>query len=123
MAKIWDIQKFKSNPSALSFSRPLLISTDSAASFIAPLAVYSKKSPSPYIASIFLNEDVLDPYLDSVSVYQWDDGFDSLRRVSEEDRSTVIAFLQEAMCKPGKDYGHAVSVAGAVCGKQPEFVK
>ncbi|RDD80994.1 hypothetical protein DVJ77_14950 [Dyella tabacisoli] len=70
-----------------------------------------------------MNEDVLDPYLDSVSVYQWDDGFDSLRRVSEEDRSTVIAFLQEAMCKPGKDYGHAVSVAGAVCGKQPEFVK
>lgn len=121
--KFGDMQKFKSDPSAMSFSLPLLTSTDSAASFIAPVAVYSKKSASPYIASIFLNEDVLDPYLGSVSVYQWDDSFDSPRRVSEEDRSTVITFLQEAMCKPGKDYGHAVSVAGAICGKQPELVK
>jgi len=118
-----DRRKLLADPSATSFSRPLLVPTSQAASLVAPVYVYSRASRSPYVVAIYLNEDILDANRTNLSVYQWDGTFSLLRQVDDQDREAVLHFLQDAECPLDRKRGNAVSVAQAICGPQPELVR
>lgn len=115
--KFGDMEKFRSDRTGLTLSTGWLAPDAAAYAFINPVFIYSVKDPLPYVAIIELNEDILDPFLENVSVLRWNNTFDMLREVSKEEKIVVIAFLRKTLCESGKNRQGNI-VQRAICGKQ-----
>jgi len=84
--------------------------------FVTPVFIYAKDDPRPYVAAISIGQDVLDAKADDVVIYRWNDGFDALLQVNEQERAVVLQFLRTQHC--GKKASLPVqSVAEAVCAR------
>jgi hypothetical protein len=84
--------------------------------FVSPLFIYAKGELRPYVAAISIGQDVLDARAEDVVVYRWNDEFDALLQVGEQERTTVLQFLQMHYC--GNKVNLPVqSVAEAVCAR------
>jgi hypothetical protein len=78
--------------------------------FYAPVFIYSPNRRAPYVLSLSRPDAPAPaPGIDDVLVMRWDDSYDLLRFISENERLAVLGFAKIEVCK---GYQNSIRVSG-----------
>lgn len=93
-----------------------------AAYFVDPIFVYAHGNSKPFIIALGgPGLAFLAPFMENVTVYRWDDRFDTLNTTGPQEREKILAFIRKTSCSPNKDYqnddGHS-TISTICCGAE-----
>lgn len=78
----------------------ILFGSDTALAFYQPIAIYRNGQAKPYVVSVSrYDAPAPPPDRDAIQVFRWDDQMDKLVYVPEVERTLVVDFLHDQLCK------------------------
>lgn len=95
-----NIKNMSSNSMLEKSGNKIISGRTFALEFFQPIAIYASNQTKPYIAVVTrFDAPAPPPDREKINVLQWNENFDGLVTVSENEKLLVINFLQMELCK------------------------